>query len=217
MISSTRIPWSSLSSEMAEVLNEMLGEYDVVRREADVARERIRHLQELADAQPGMSLLNREALIRRMQGIASQTCDVPSTHTFVCLTLANAAQIRQRYGLAAIDAALSTVAEALCGAVRASDVVGSLGGYEFGVLLTLSMDRHATRKASQLAGLICRQGHPTNSVISLDVRWGVAPFGIDDDPRQVIADADLDLMRRQGVLPLCPGPQDRGPLSNTLS
>jgi diguanylate cyclase (GGDEF)-like protein len=197
----TQFPWASISSETAEAMTHIMVEYDTVRREANLAREQIRRLRDQVDTHPGMGLLNQDALIRRMLEVAERGRSAPVHHTFVCLSLANGAHIRQRYGLAAIDSAIAVISTALLEAVRASDSVASLGGYDFGVLLTLSADKAAALKASQLAVTVREIEHPINKEIVLDLRWGMASFALGHNPRQTIIDADLDLMRRQGTFP----------------
>ena len=64
--------------------------------------------------------------------------------------------INDRYGHAAGDALLKAVARELIGHVRASDVVGRLGGDEFGVLMWHLEGPQATAKARELEAMIAR-------------------------------------------------------------
>lgn len=196
------------SARMTEAMAHLIGEYDAVRREADLAREQIRRLRAQADCQPGIGILNREALIRRMHAIAERGDGLPLDHTVACLTLANGAQIRQRFGLTVIDTAMTVIGDTLRAAVRASDSVASLGGYDFGVLLTLTGDRPAVVKAAHLAALARQCDLPSHPGVDLDMRWGTAPFVPGDNPRRALVDADLDLMRRQGTVPRAAPPRE---------
>lgn len=198
----------SVSLDMVEAMAELQERFDAARREAELAREQIRRLSEQADAQPGVGIANREALIRRMHLVGERSGTPPLEHTIACLTLANGSQIRQRFGLAAIDAAMTVIGEELSAAVRASDTVASLGGYDFGVLLTLTGDRAAALKAAQLAALVRRRHLASHAAIAFDMRWGAAPFAPGDNPRRALADADLDLLRRQGTPPTATAPRE---------
>src|SRR3546814_1356002 len=66
--------------------------------------------------------------------------------------------INDRYGHAAGDAVLKQICEILLRETRASDVVGRLGGDEFGVILAQSALEPAAAKAAKLADTIAAEG-----------------------------------------------------------
>src|SRR3546814_5112048 len=66
----------------------------------------------------------------------------------------NLKRINDQYGKAAGDAALKKIAEVLLANVRESDVVGRLGGDEFGVILVQVDEAGGREKAASLAALI---------------------------------------------------------------
>src|SRR3546814_17863178 len=66
--------------------------------------------------------------------------------------------INDRYGHAAGDAVLKQICEILLRETRASDVVGRLGGDEFGVILAQSALEPAAAKAAKPADTIAPEG-----------------------------------------------------------
>jgi len=82
-------------------------------------------------------------------------------------------QINDRFGHPAGDAALRHFATLLLNNVRDSDVVGRLGGDEFGVILAQADIAQADEKANQLLSVIARSPLIWEGVdIQLSCAWG---------------------------------------------
>ena len=100
-------------------------------------------------------------------------------------------RINDRFGHQAGDAALVHLSRIMLGQVRKSDVVGRLGGDEFGVILAHTDRAKAERKARDLARLMSStplsfDGRP----LTLRIAHGVHHFGPDDDAADVLKAAD---------------------------
>ncbi len=86
-------------------------------------------------------------------------------------------RINDTWGHAAGDAALKHVAEVLLRDVRASDIVGRLGGDEFGIILAQADARAAAAKAHTLAEAIAAEPVPWHDeVFELGVSHGIYTF-----------------------------------------
>jgi diguanylate cyclase (GGDEF)-like protein len=193
------VPAAELTPKTTEALKFIMGEYDRVRYELDVSRDRETHLQSLADAHPILPVLNRRALMREMNQILQRSATAGTEHTFICMSLINGTDFRMRFGLAAADAALAGVARTLAAGLRASDVLGSLGGYDFGIVLTLADGPSAARKADQLvASVRDRPPEWADVVVEAKMAWGLRVLAPDDTSETVIDAADADL-RARGV------------------
>ena len=106
--------------------------------------------------------------------------------------------INDRYGHGAGDLLLKAVARELIGHVRASDIVGRIGGDEFGVLLWRLEGPQATAKARQLEAMIAQVGIPHGRVrIEVAASIGVAPLVEDASPADIIAAADQAMYARK--------------------
>jgi diguanylate cyclase (GGDEF)-like protein len=109
-------------------------------------------------------------------------------------------QINDTHGHPAGDAALRHVAETLCNNVRSSDIVGRLGGDEFGVILTQTGQEQATAKAISLAeaigGTVLHWG---NIEIPVSAAYGVYSFSGSDDAQVAIEAADRAMYKQKRV------------------
>jgi diguanylate cyclase len=93
-------------------------------------------LKELATKDPGTGLLNRRALISRVNEESSKMAFNPRiTHLFLVVDADRFKSINDRFGHAAGDEALALISGALQKSVRHYDVVGRIGGEEFALSL----------------------------------------------------------------------------------
>jgi diguanylate cyclase (GGDEF)-like protein len=100
-------------------------------------------------------------------------------------------RINDTYGHAAGDAALQHVSKILLENVRNSDLVGRLGGDEFGVLLVQTDEQTAARKAETLAAEIA--GRPLDwqgNQIPISAAYGTHSFSGSESADQAIDAAD---------------------------
>src|SRR5262245_11805712 len=92
-------------------------------------------------------------------------------------SLGGADVIDESYSLCSGDSLLKAVARELIGHVRASDVVGRIGGDEFGVLIWRLEGPQATTKARDLEAKIANVGIAHgNTQIQVAASIGVAPL-----------------------------------------
>ena len=89
------------------------------------------------------------------------------------------------------DEALKTVAQRLLGAVRESDVVGRLGGDEFGVILVQADLPTATAKAGQIAAAVEGEAVGVGDWMTpIHLTWGVRQIEAASTVEGLLADAD---------------------------
>ena len=93
-------------------------------------------LNELATKDFGTGLLNRRALITRVNDETAKMAFNPSlTHLFLVVDADRFKSINDRFGHACGDEALRLISSALEKSVRSYDIVGRIGGEEFAVFL----------------------------------------------------------------------------------
>lgn len=182
---------AELTPKLRQAIIGLLGEVDQLRRELGEARARIGHLERLADEDPLMPVANRRAFVRELTRMMSFTRRYNSAASMVYFDINNLKQINDRLSHAAGDAALLQVARILVDNVRNSDVVGRLGGDEFGVLLVQTDEALAEQKAARLADVVAAQplqwqGKP----VPLGVSYGVYSFDGGENAGDAIDAAD---------------------------
>jgi diguanylate cyclase (GGDEF)-like protein len=182
---------AEMTPRVRQALMGLLGEVDRLRRELEDARNRIAFLERLADEDSLMPIANRRAFVRelsRMMGFA-QRYGTPSS--VVYFDLNGLKLINDQYGHAAGDAALQHVAQVLVESVRNTDVVGRIGGDEFGVLLVQTDEETAQRKADALALAI--ENKPLlwqGKEIRLSAAYGSHSFHGDENAADALDRAD---------------------------
>jgi diguanylate cyclase (GGDEF)-like protein len=107
------------------------------------------------------------------------------------LDIDNFKQINDTYGHAAGDAALRHMVDIIVGNVRETDVVGRLGGDEFGVVLVRSDEASSHSKAEALRLLISM--HPLmmdGTEIPMSISVGAIAIDGKLEPQEALAMAD---------------------------
>jgi len=176
----------------------LLAENERLKRELAVARGRIGELEARADIDPLLDILNRRGFERELKRALAHMKRYGTQAALMFVDLDGFKAINDRYGHGAGDALLKAVARELVAHVRSSDVVGRLGGDEFGILIWRVDEAQATAKARELETLIERVG-VTHGKARVDVSAsvGAAPLTADVVPGDVIAAADRAMYARK--------------------
>jgi diguanylate cyclase (GGDEF)-like protein len=178
------IPEAELTPRVREVIAGLSSEIAHLRA-------RLESLETVADRDSLLPILNRRAFVREMSRIMAFGERYELTTSLVYFDLNDLKTINDTDGHAAGDAALRHVAAVLATNIRKSDVVGRLGGDEFGVILPKADQALADKKARALAKLLTTQPFLwQGSVRTLGIAYGVHTFTKGDDPEKAIAAAD---------------------------
>ena len=136
-------------------------------------------LQYLADHDELSGLFNRRRFELELEEELARSVHRDSRGAVLLIDLDNFKGINDQLGHAAGDRVISEVGAALTGRLRSGDVIGRLGGDEFGVLLRRVSADEANLVA---AGLVTAIGErlaalPAGGVPGVGTSIGVAPFG----------------------------------------
>jgi diguanylate cyclase (GGDEF)-like protein len=185
------IPEAELTANVRRAFAMLMVEVDEMRRQLADAKARINYLEKLVDEDPLMPVVNRRAFVRELSRMMAYAQRYGAPSSIVYFDVDGLKRINDQHGHAAGDAALVAVAQVLVENVRASDVVGRLGGDEMGVLLVQSDQVQAWRKASELAALVEARVIEVNGVaLRVGVSYGVYTFSPGDSAPGVLDAAD---------------------------
>jgi diguanylate cyclase (GGDEF)-like protein len=188
------IPQSEVTPKVRDALMSLMAEVEQMRRELQVSRERLANLERLADRDPLIPIANRRAFVREMTRNMSLAERYGTPSSVVYIDVNDFKEINDTYGHSAGDEALKHVANLLLSSVRESDIVGRLGGDEFGVILDRADQSMAREKAEHLAQQITQS--PMNyqgRSVPVHVAVGVYTFTGTEDVGHALAAADRDM------------------------
>jgi len=192
------VPGHAATSEIGEAVSRLAAERDRLREESAKARLQIASLERLADEDALTPLANRRAFLRHLARMIAFTQRYGAPASIVYLDVNNLKQVNDAHGHAAGDAALRHVATVLAENIRTSDLIGRLGGDEFGVILAHTDEAHAQRKAAVLAEAVVKRPLRWNgATIALSVAYGVYALSDSDDPQRAIESADKAMYRQK--------------------
>lgn len=188
----------AVTSELRDAVARLVAERDRLREELAKARSRIAALERLADEDALTPVANRRAFVRQLTRMIAFAHRYGVPASVVYFDINNMKQINDAHGHPAGDAALRHIATVLRENIRSSDIVGRLGGDEFGVILAQTDNEQAHGKAAALAEAIAvqplRWGEFT---IPVTAAYGVYAFSGDDDPQHAIEAADKAMYQQK--------------------
>lgn len=189
---------TDLTPQVQSALTTLLDEIDELRREVGRLKSRLVEAEGLADKDALTPLLNRRAFVRELGRVIAFIQRYGGPASLIYFDLDGFKAVNDRFGHAAGDTALTAVAQRLAVNVRESDVVGRLGGDEFGVILVHADLATAQAKAAVLAQAI--EAEPVQCgewLVPLKASYGVRKIIPGLNPEQVLAAADAAMYARK--------------------
>lgn len=180
-----------LSPRVRAVLLRLLDELSGVREQLGVSLARLAEAERQADEDSLAPVSNRRAFLRHLARTIGYVERYGAASSLLYFDLNGLKWINDNHGHAAGDAALIHVAHVLRTHTRSSDVVGRLGGDEFGVVLTQADGDAAARKATVLAAAVASNELVwQDRVIPVGVAYGAHRLCPKEDPQEALAAAD---------------------------
>ena len=185
------IPEAEFTPRVRDAIMTLMAEVDRLRQELDQVKKRLEAAETEADQDDLLPVLNRRAFVREMTRIMSFGERYDLAASLIYCDLDGFKAVNDTFGHAAGDAALLHVAGLLMANVRESDVVGRLGGDEFGVILAKADIAQAQRKAASLAKLFEAQPFSwEGQALPLSFAFGVCMFQKGESVASAMANAD---------------------------
>lgn len=145
------IPEDEFTPRVRDAIMTLMSEVAELRRELQKTRDRLDEVEKTADRDQLLPLLNRRAFVRELTRTIAYTGRYTTPATLLYFDLNGFKAVNDTYGHTGGDAVLGHFATVLLDNVRDSDVVGRLGGDEFGVLLSHAGLEQGMKKADKLA------------------------------------------------------------------
>jgi len=185
------IPEAEFTPRVRDAIMTLMSEVDGLRRELQQTRSRLEEVELAADQDQLLPLLNRRAFVRELTRHINFAARYTTPASLVYFDLDGFKSVNDTYGHTAGDAVLSHFADTLLAHVRDSDVVGRLGGDEFGIILSHADQAQAHRKASALAATL-KASPPLWRGKAIQVGFSYGAFELlgGDDADNAIARAD---------------------------
>src|SRR5215469_4100243 len=192
------IPEGEFTPRVRDAVMKLMGEVESLHQELARAKSRLEDAERAADQDHLLPVLNRRAFVRELTRHISFSARYGTPASVVYLDLDGFKLINDTYGHAAGDAVLSHVAETLSQHVRESDVVGRLGGDEFGIILTHANQEQANRKAqSLLETLSANPAIYNGQSLPVGVSWGAFELHASENAETAMARADEAMYSRK--------------------
>ncbi len=178
-----------------------------LRDEAAELRSALADAELLADNDALLPIFNRRAFEREVRREIALSGRFQTPLSLIFIDLDNFKQVNDVYGHAAGDRVLQTISEILMDRTRETDIVGRLGGDEFGVVLAHATFEDSQRKAAHLTAAIDTlevrdENNPEIPAVRVGGSCGVVEWRTGQTAAALIARADqamyLEKSRRKG-------------------
>jgi diguanylate cyclase (GGDEF)-like protein len=192
------IPEEEFTPKVRAAIMMLMAEVESLRRELRGTQARLKHVEEMADKDTLTPAANRRAFVRELSRAMSYAERYATPSAVVYFDVDGLKAINDGFGHGAGDAALQRIAELFTKNIRESDIVGRLGGDEFGIILAHTDAAAAREKAMGLAKLVAEtplvwQGKS----IALSVSYGTHAFQGGTDPAAALDAADKEMYARK--------------------
>jgi diguanylate cyclase (GGDEF)-like protein len=173
-------------------------EIEELRGELARAHARIAELEAHADVDPLLDILNRRGFERELTRAIAYVDRYGNPAVLMFIDLDNFKAVNDRHGHAAGDVLLQAIARELTAHVRASDVVGRLGGDEFGLIMWNVEASLAVAKGRELERLIeAAAARQIGAALSVGASAGLVAIEQGGTPAALIDAADRAMYVRK--------------------
>ena len=191
---------AEVTPEIQAAFDALAQQIEPLRRGAEAAKAREKQLRESTEQHAFLPIGNRRAFEREVGHVVTHLHHLSAPASVVCLHVASADAIRRSYGRAAREAVLGHALAVLRAQLHPTDVVGALGGNDFGIILLVANAETARAKAEHLVQAMRDRPWTWNGqTVSLEALAGVCPLEAGAAPAAVIAAADRDLVRNRAA------------------
>lgn len=194
------IPQAEFTANVSRALWVLLGEARNLRSELERTRALLRKAEQAVDRDYLLPVLNRRAFVRELDRQIASASRYETAASLLYIDLDGLKFINDSHGHACGDAVLAHFSSVFLSALRSSDIVGRLGGDEFGVILLHAGEDQAQATCGRIAR--ATEDRPLvwqNVQIMIRFTAGVLELGDGMDPETAIAAADAAMYRQKAL------------------
>gem|GEM_PF-285760 len=202
LLSAIGIDPTQLAVRERAALEALAGEVLSLREDRARLMQELESAARLADRDALCPIFNRRAFERELAREISLSERYGTPLSMIFIDLDRFKLINDRFGHATGDSVIQHVAQTLIDNLRQSDIVGRLGGDEFGIALThaeLSIGQSKAAGLESLIGsIVVRDAdNPALESVHLGASCGVVEWRRGRDAASLIAEADETMFRRK--------------------
>jgi len=186
------IPEAELTPHVRHAILALMGEVESLRNSLKHMSQRLSDVEQLADQDPLLPIYNRRAFVRELSRVQAVVARYKIDASLVYIDLNDFKSINDMFGHEAGDYVLSQVAQRLQDCVRDTDIVGRLGGDEFGMILSRTTPEKARNLIDRLPRLFAAQPIVWKGAeIAASLSSGVVAILGDSDAEKALSSADV--------------------------
>lgn len=190
------IPEGDLTPPVLAAIERLLGEVRQLHEEIESLRDRLSRAETLADLDPLVPLRNRRSFVRELERMLAYAERRDQPMSLLLADVDGLKPINDQGGHATGDEAIREVAAALLEVTRSSDLVGRLGGDEFGIVLMDMDEDDADMIADRITQAVsARSVWLPDGPVALSVSCGVCTFHAGLSLADALATADANMYR----------------------
>ncbi len=192
-------PTEELTPKVEAALSKIVNEFNFQREELSHMRDHALFLEKQAEYHEFLPILSKPALVRTLSRTIAHSERASLSNGFVYLHIRNFGTIRRLHGHQAADHVLIHAANMIQNNLRESDIIGSLGSEDFGIILTVTDAQSVKDKATELVSLFeAERVSWGGAFIGIEIWIGIHIFRSSSTPEEIIEVADKVLIGLAG-------------------
>ncbi len=192
------IPTSELTPKVESAMSLLLQEVDRLKNELNAANKRVVLLENIAEEDPLIPILNRRGFERELDRAIAYTGRYGIKTCVVYIDIDHFKAINDTHGHKAGDIALRHIASFLIENIRQSDIIARIGGDEFALILQHVGATEARTKAEQLEKNIKSSPCKFEKInIPMEISTGVSEIQKGDTMEDVMDRSDKEMYEQR--------------------
>jgi len=188
---------AEITPSAQRVLDSLAAEIEPLRRQLALAKEREQNLRDDLARHAFLPIPGRREFMRELNHVLNHLNELAAMQCIALVHVANADVVRKKYGRDTLDKMLIHVSHVIGGAIQPTDVLGSLGGSDFAIiLLGADINLARTRITEITTKLTSIPFRHAGDEISIDALTGIAPLSAGFSAEASINEADRDMVRQ---------------------